>query len=97
MRIADLRDGMNRVDVEGEITETSDPREVTLRTGKQARVADYTLTDDTGSIKLSLWDEQIDRVRKGSKIKIVNGYTTSFRGEVRLNVGRYGQLQVVEE
>ncbi len=96
MKISELRDNMRRIDVEGEITEISDTRDVTLRTGGQARVADAVLNDETGSIKISLWDDQIDMVKVGVKIKITNGYTNSFRGEVRLNVGRYGTLEPQE-
>jgi replication factor A1 len=96
MNISDLRDGMRRVDAEGEIAEISDPRTVNLRTGDQARVADCSLKDDTGQIKLSLWDDQIDQVKQGSRVRITNGYTNSFRGELRLNVGKFGRLEVLE-
>ena len=96
MNVADLRDGMRRVDAEGIIAEIAEPRTVNLRTGGEAKVADCTLKDDTGTIKLSLWDDQIDQVRQGSKVRVTNGYTNSFRGEVRLNVGRYGKLEVLE-
>ena len=96
MNIKDLRDGMRRVDAEGEISEISDPRTVNLRTGGEAKVADCILKDESGTIKLSLWDDQIDQVRQGSKVRVTNGYTNSFRGELRLNVGRYGKLDVLE-
>ncbi|HEY4700076.1 MAG TPA: DNA-binding protein [Nitrososphaerales archaeon] len=96
MKISTLRDGMRKVDVEGEVTEISDSRDVNLRTGGQAKVADAVITDDSGSIKLSLWDDQIDQVSVGLKIKIENGYTNSFRGEVKLNVGRFGSLSEVK-
>lgn len=96
MNIRDLKDGMRRIDVEGEVTEISEVRPVNLRTGGQARVADAVIRDETGSIKLSLWDDQIEAVKVGSKIKVENGYTNSFRGEVRVNVGRYGRLEVLE-
>jgi len=96
LKISELRDGMRRIDVEGEITEVSEARTVNLRTGGQARVADAILQDETGSIKVSLWDDQIDAVKVGSRIKIESGYTNSFRGEVRVNVGRYGRLEVLE-
>ncbi len=96
MKISDLRDGMRKIDVEGEITEISESRTVNLRMGGEARVADAVLNDETGSIKVSLWDDQIDKVKVGAKIKIENGYTNSFRGEVRVNVGRYGTLEVQE-
>jgi ssDNA-binding replication factor A large subunit len=96
MNIRDLRDGMRRVDAEGEISEISDPRTVNLKTGEQAKVADCMLKDESGEIKLSLWDDQIDQVRRGSKVRVTNGYTNSFRGELRLNVGRYGRLEILE-
>jgi len=87
---------MRRVDAEGEIVEISDPRTVTLRTGGEARVADCMLKDESGQIKLSLWDDQIDMVRQGSRVRVTNGYTNSFRGELRLNVGKFGRLEVLE-
>ena len=46
MNIKDLRDGMRTVEAEGEVTEISSPREVSLRTGGRARVADATLKDE---------------------------------------------------
>ncbi|MDV3278141.1 MAG: OB-fold nucleic acid binding domain-containing protein [Nitrososphaerales archaeon] len=95
MNIKDLRDGMRRVDAEGEIAEMAEPRSVNLKSGDQARVADCTLKDESGQIKLSLWDDQIDQVRVGAKVRITNGYTNSFRGDLRLNVGRYGKLEVL--
>jgi ssDNA-binding replication factor A large subunit len=95
MNIKDLRDGMRTVEAEGEIIEVGTPREVSLRTGGQARVADATLKDETGTIKLSLWDNQIDQVSKGAKVKVTNGYINNFRGERQLNVGRYGKLEVL--
>jgi replication factor A1 len=97
MNIKDLRDGMRTVEAEGEIIEISSPREVSLRTGGQARVADATLKDETGTIKLSLWDNQIDMVSKGARVKVSNGYTNNFRGEVQLNIGRYGKLDILEK
>ena len=95
MNIKDLRDGMRTVEAEGEIIDISTPREVSLRTGGQAKVADATLKDETGTIKLSLWDNQIDQVAKGSRVKVTNGYINNFRGERQLNVGRYGKLEIL--
>ncbi|MEE8239588.1 MAG: OB-fold nucleic acid binding domain-containing protein [Nitrososphaerales archaeon] len=95
VKISELKDNMRRVDVEGEIADISESRSVNLRVGGQAKVADATLKDEETSIKLTLWDDQIDQVHVGSKVKVENGYTNSFRGEIRLNVGRYGKLQLL--
>jgi replication factor A1 len=94
MKISELRPGMRRVDVTAKILEISPPREVTTRTGEQSRVADAMVSDDSGSVKLTLWNEQIDQVKVNNSISIENGYVTSFRGETQLNVGRYGKLTV---
>jgi len=95
MKISDLRDGMRAVEVEGMITDISAKRAVNLRTGGEAEVADATLSDGASDIKLSLWDSQIDKVVKGSKVKVSNGYVNTFQGEYQLNVGRYGKLDVI--
>jgi replication factor A1 len=52
------------------------------------------VADETGSVKLTLWNEQIDQVNVGDNIKIDNGYVTSFKGEIQLNVGKFGKLAV---
>jgi len=95
LKIKDLRDGMKRVDVEAKIIEKAATREVLSRYKDVVhRVANATISDGTGSIKLTLWNDQIDQVSVNDNIKIENGYVTSFRGEVQLNVGRYGKLSV---
>jgi len=95
--INQLRSGMTRLDtVEGTIESIGEPRTVNLRTGGQAQVADAILKDDTGQIKLTLWDAQIKMVKAGSKVTVENGYINSFKGENSLNVGKYGKLSVIE-
>ncbi len=95
MKIRELRDGMKRVNVVAKVIEKSDPREVHSRTKNTTyNVADTVISDETGTIKLTLWNEQIDQVNVNDTIEIENGYVTSFRGEIQLNVGRYGKLNV---
>jgi len=87
---------MRRVDVEAKIVEKSETREVRSRYKNETyQVADAVIQDDTGTIKLTLWNEQIDQVNIGDTIRIENGYIRSFRGEIQLNVGRYGTLNVL--
>jgi replication factor A1 len=96
LNIKDLRNGMKRVEVEAQVTEKGNPREVTSRYKDETyTVADAVVADETGSIKLTLWNEQIDQVNVNDKIKIENGYITSFRGEIQLNVGKYGTLTIL--
>ena len=95
--IDQLKRPQNKLEpIEGVIDSISEPRTVNLKTGGQAQVADAILKDDTGQIKLSLWDAQIKMVKQGSKVRIENGYISTFRGENSLNVGKYGKLEVLE-
>jgi replication factor A1 len=96
LNIKDLRNGMKRVDVEAKVTEKGNPREVMSRFKDETyTVADAVVADETGSIKLTLWNEQINQVNVNDQIKIENGYVTSFNGEIQLNAGKYGKLTVV--
>jgi replication factor A1 len=95
LKINELRDGMKRIDVAAKVTEKSDTREVTSRFKDQTyKIATAVIADETGTIKLTLWNEQIDQVNVNDMVKIQNGYITSFRGEIQLNIGRYGTFTV---
>lgn len=93
--IKDLQNGMKRVSVEAKVVEKGDVREVKSRFKDETyRIADAVVADETGSIKLTLWNEQIEQVNVGDNIKIENGYITSFKGEIQLNAGKFGKLTV---
>jgi len=98
MNVRELSVGMKGVNLEGEVVQKSETMEVYSRFGNKVnRVSNVTLKDDTGSIKLVLWNEQIDGVAVGNRLRIENGYVTAFRGEKQLNVGkRAGKLSVVK-
>lgn len=86
---------MKRVNVQGTVTEKSDPREVMSRFKDQTyRVATATIADETGTVRLTLWNDQIEMVKVNDKVRIENGYVTSFRGEIQLNAGKFGTLTV---
>jgi len=86
---------MRRVTVEAKVVEKGEPRQVRSRYKDETyTVADVRIEDETGSIKLTLWNEQIDQVNVDNKVKIENGYVTSFKGEIQLNVGKFGTLTV---
>ncbi len=96
LKINELRDGMQRVEIEAEVVEKSDVREVRSRyTNETYRVADATLEDETGKITLTLWNEQTTQVNVGDRVKIENGYIKSFRDVLQLNSGKYGTLTVL--
>jgi replication factor A1 len=93
MKINELQPGIRGISIEGTVESIAEPRSVNLKSGGTAQVADAVLSDETGSIKLSLWDEQLNMVKEGDQVYVENGYTQEFRGETSLNVGKYGKLK----
>jgi replication factor A1 len=95
MMINELKRGMSGISVEGKIVNISDTRRVNTRYGPRS-VADARFEDETGFIKLSLWEEKIESVHIGDRIKIDEAYVTEFRNELQLNIPRSGKLEIIE-
>ena len=92
--IAGLSDGMKNVDVEGKVLEKGHARMVRSRRryGETLSVANAAIGDDSGRVVLVLWNEQIKHVHVGDRVRVENGYVSSFRGVTQLNSGRAGRL-----
>ena len=87
---------MRKVDIEANVIQKSETREVRSKyTNETYRVADATVEDETGTVTLTLWNEQTEQVNVGDRVKIENGYIKSFRGDLQLNSGKYGTLTVL--
>jgi len=86
----------NGIDIEGTVERMEEPRTVNLKTGGTTEVCNAFLVDAAGEIKIALWGEDIKKVKNGSKIAFKNGYTNTFKNEVSLARGKYGELIVKE-
>lgn len=94
MKINELQAKQGKVDIEVDIVDIEEPREF-QKFGTMGRVANATAKDDTGEIKLTLWNDQIDQIKKGDKVKITNGYVNEWKGELQLTTGKFGQMEVL--
>lgn len=92
MEISELKAGMRNVSITGKIDSVGEPRTVNLKAGGTNTVADAIISDESGSIKLSLWGEEINNVQPGDRVSVENGYINTFKGENSLNVGKFGKL-----
>ncbi len=96
MEIKDLKAKQGKVNMVVEIKEMGDVREFT-KFGRTGRVCNAIVKDSTGETKLTLWNEDIDKVKVGDKVKIEGGFVNEFRGDLQLTKGKFGKLEVVEE
>jgi len=72
-------------------------RSVTGRDYSVRRVADALVGDETACVFMTLWDDKIDAISEGATLRITNGYINLFRGNIRLNIGKYGSYELVDD
>jgi replication factor A1 len=94
MEIKDLQPGQGSVNIEVTVKSVEEPKEIN-KYGKVLRLTNAIVTDSSGEIKLTLWNEDVDKVKEGSKIKITNGYVNEFNGEKQLTSGKFGKLEIL--
>ncbi|MBI4450625.1 hypothetical protein HY642_01500 [Candidatus Woesearchaeota archaeon] len=94
MQLKELQAGQGKVDVIGQIVDIKEPRQFE-KFGKQGKVANATLRDESGDMTLTLWNEQVEQIKVGDRIHITNGYVSEWKGERQLSTGKFGKLEVV--
>ena len=94
MAIKDLKIREGNVNITVDIVDVGEVREFD-KFGKTGRVATAVAKDETGDVKLTLWNEQIDQVKAGDKVQITNGYVSEWQGEPQLTTGKMGKLEVL--
>ena len=92
MNISELKASTN-ASIEAEIIAMEAPREVMGKYGKRLRVASATLKDDSGEIKLTLWNDDADKFAQGDRIKITDGWVADYKGSLQVSMGRSGKIE----
>jgi replication factor A1 len=95
--IRDLRTGMSQISLKAKVLEVPAAKLVFTRFGNYASVANALIGDETGSIKLCLWNEQIGSISVGDMIQLENARASTYRGERQLNIGKKGTLNNIKD
>jgi len=96
LNVRDLKPGMSHVNITVKVLNLSESKQVVTSAGVDHEILELEVGDKSGSIKLVLWDEKIiSDLKTGDKVKIENGFVTSFKGAWRINVGRYGEVKKI--
>lgn len=93
-KVSELRAGQGKVDIEIVVKSKSEERTFN-KYGRDLRVANAVVADESGEISLSLWNDDIDKINVGNKAKITNGYVSEFNGQKQLTSGKFGKIEVV--
>ena len=94
--INDLNENSKNVNATIKVIEIGEAKNIPSRFGDK-RVCEVKVADASGSILLSLWDDQIGKIAVGDTLSIQNGYISIVRNSMRLNIGKYGKMLLSEE
>ena len=91
MKVSELKPKSNVDVIELEITKKGDARDFSSQRGA-GTVATCEAKDKTGEVKVTLWNEQVEQIKEGDKIKIENGWVSEWQGQLQVSTGKLGSL-----
>ena len=94
MKVNELKDRGSVDEITLKITSKEEPREVR---GGSLRVCNLIGEDDTGKVTVTLWNDDIDKVKEGDTIKITKGWSQIYNDNMQVSAGRFGTLEVIEQ
>lgn len=98
VKVKDLTPQSRRVNVVVKVMSIGEPKEIPNRFGGESKkVAEARVGDETGTVILSLWQEQIGSVSMDDVLSIENGYVSLVQGHMRLNIGKYGKMTKTDQ
>ncbi|KXB05017.1 hypothetical protein AKJ49_01480, partial [candidate division MSBL1 archaeon SCGC-AAA382A03] len=74
MKASEVKPGMRNINLILKVKEIEDPHTFENENGK-GKVATAICEDDSGKVKVSLWNDEIEKVSVDDKIKIEKGYS----------------------
>ena len=101
VKVSQLEDGMNNVDLVAEVKQVFPPKQFE-KGGKKGSLVNLVVADDTGETRLTLWNKDVKRVQelgieKGDKVHLRNCYVSAFKEKPQLNLGYNGRIHLEEK
>ncbi len=98
VKIGEIEPNDDSIEVVGRVTEVSPSREFTRPDGSKGKVASILVGDESGTIRVSLWQDHAasaERLKVGDAVKLFDGYTTlGLLGQPELHLGKQGKLEL---
>lgn len=90
INITNLKMGLSKIKIRGEIINIEEIIEMETKYGTKILTL-IKIKDNTGDVILELWDNiiPIERIKKGMRLEIINGYTKVHEGELRLGLQKH--------
>lgn len=95
-KISDLTPTTGSADLSVAVLAKGSPREVSRTTGEGVKVASLLIADESGVASLSLWEDKaelVSQLAEGDSIDVSGVAVRERLGELRLSLGKSGNLQ----
>ena len=99
-KIGSIRPEMGNVTFTGRVITVSEIREFKRSDGTPGKVANLTLADETGTVRVALWDETTELIKSGDlkadQCLKVSGLTKEGYAGTEVSLGRNGNIEEVD-
>ncbi|WP_053947188.1 single-stranded DNA binding protein [Halolamina sediminis] len=99
--VEELSMGLSDVTLVGKLLDVDDQyRTFDRDDGTEGRVGNVAIGDETGRIRVTLWDEATDLLEEldaDEVVEVVDGYVRERDGDLELHVGSRGTIEAVDE
>jgi len=97
-KIADIKDGMGDINISGRVLDIQDIRIFKKKDGSDGRVCNILIGDETGKMRVTLWDDKTDfttDLNIDDSVEIINGYAreNNFNQQVEVQIGTHGVIK----
>jgi len=96
-KISEIRADMGDINLLAKVVDPGAVREFTRRDGSVGRVRSVTLGDDSGKIRLTLWNEKAEMdLEAGETLEVINALSRERYGQVEIQAGGYSVVRKSE-
>lgn len=91
-KISDAAANKNLTIDQFEVVEKGEVREFS-RYGRLGRVCTCKIKDASGEMDLTLWNDEVDAVQQGDKMKLADGWCKEWNGRMQASTGKNGKIE----
>ena len=96
MEVKDLVANTGKVDLVLTVVSKEEPRTFE-KFGRRGRVCNIIAEDGSGEVKMTLWNDDVDKLKMGDKFHLDNGWCSEYQGEKQISAGKFGKIEVISK
>jgi len=103
-QIKNIAPNMKNISLSGKVKKVNEIRDFLRKDGSSGRVGSFSISDETGTIRVVLWDKNCSLLSQsnfavGKQVKIVNAYSkvNTFYGknDIEIHFGKFSRLEII--